>query len=182
MNQTEGTDISPFFPTHFFSFSHLRQWRVGWKQPASVTASLAPAPYGPAGNSCRPSMTLGGCWSIDTTRPCGCWAWPMRPRGRQSLQAPVVTARASAPPTWSTWKTPPASAGPPATPPARGAGHVPKTPAVRACAVDGVTIQPCVSPACPATARCAGAATWSVRRVWERRRCILARLHEHMMR
>lgn len=172
MNQTEATDISSS-PT--FNF---RQWRAAWKQPASVTASLAPALYGLVGSNWLPSTTPGVCWSIATTTPCECWASPTRPPERQSWRVPVATARTSAPLTWFTWKSPPASAGPRATPQVRAAALVPKTPAARACAADGVTTPPCTSPACPATARCAGAAMWSVRHVWERRRCIPARAHD----
>lgn len=179
MNQTEGTDIPPLFPllTCFFSPFHLRQWRAGWKQPASVTASPAPVLYGLAGSSYLPSTTLDACWSIDTTLQCECWASPTQPPGRQSLRGPVATARASALLTWSTWKSPPASADPLATPQVQAAARVPKTPAVRVCAADAVITQPCTSPACPVTARYAGAAMWSVRHVWERRRCIPARMH-----
>lgn len=110
--------------------------------------------------------------------PCECWASPTRPPERQSWRVPVATARTSAPLTWFTWKSRPASAGPRATPQAQAAARVPRTPAARACAAGGATTPPCTSPACPATARCAGAATWSVKHVWERRRCIPAKPHD----
>lgn len=171
MNQTEATDISssPF---------NFRQWRAAWKQPASVTASLAPALCELVGSNWLLSTTPGACWSIATTTPCECSASPTRPPGRRSWRVPAATARTSALWTWFTWKSPPASAGPRATPRVRAAAHAPKTPAARACAADGVTTPPCTSPACPATARCAGAATLSVRRAWERRRCIPAKPHD----
>lgn len=179
MNQTEGTDISPFFHLTCFFFSfHLRQWKAGWKQPASVTASPALVLYGLAGSNCLLSTTLDACWSTDTTTLCECWASPMQPPGRQSSPGPGATVRASALLTWSTWKSRPASAEPPATPRVRRAVPVSKTPAVRACAADAAITQPCTSPACPVTARYAGAATWSVRHVCGRRRCIPAKTHD----
>lgn len=169
MNQTEGTDISSSSPFNF------RRWRAAWKQPASVTASLAPALYGLVGSSWLLSTTPGACWSIATTTPCECWASPTQPPERQSWRAPVATARTSELLTWFTWKSPPASAGPRATPRVQAAAPVPKTPAVRTCAADGVITQPCTSPACLATAKCAGAAMWSVRHAWGRRRCTPAK-------
>lgn len=177
MNQTERIDIS-LFRSHVFLFSYRRQWRVGWKQPASVTVSPVLVPYGLAGNSCLHSMTLGGCWSTGMTPQCECWVSPTQPPGRQSWRGPVATARACALLTWSIWRTRPASADPPDTLRVQAGAHAPKTPAVRVCAVGAVTTQPCASLACPATARYAGAATWSVRHVSERRRCTPAKTHK----
>ena len=182
MNQTGRADISFFSSNAFFCFtpSYLRLWRVDWKQLASVTVFPALVPYGLAGSSCHLFMTLGGCWSIDMTLLWECWVSPMQPRGRPSSQAPVAMARASALLTWCTWKTPLASAGPPATRRAQVAGHAPKTRAVRVCAADVAITQPCASPACPATARFAGAVTWSVKHVSGRRKCIHAKMHKDL--
>lgn len=185
MNQSEGTDISSLFPSNSYPLnlpSYPRQWRADWKQPASAMVSPALVLYGLAGSSCLLFTTLGACWSIDTTLLCECWASPTQPPGRPNSQAPVAKVRASGLPTWSTWKTPPASAGPLATPLVQVAVRAPKTQAVRVCAADVVITQPCASPACLATARYAGAATWSVRHVWERRRYIPAKMHSCMMR
>lgn len=142
--------------------------------------SQVPVLCEPAGSSSLHSMRLASYSSFammmlsrSLVPPMMLWGI-LNSWGHRNMATPPKTLLLHARLTWCMWRTRLASVGPASTHWALLEGHALGRPTVTACAVDVATILRVRWSPSPATARCSGAAMWSVNSVCRKRLFIAA--------